>query len=208
MYKLDPPPSALRVQPPRPRHGDLARRRTCPTGRLSALDSRRAPRGRAAPAAGAGRARRRAALHESVGAQHVDRLQLLSARLVHDEVQPQAERAAGGAARASAPASVSGREHAAGPAGDPVRAAGDPGRDRRLARRQPAAGGRCAGRADGALGRRGLFPRPGRAAHPGLDSRQRARHQSRLGPPGRASRPSRSRATAAAWSTSTTSRPS
>ena len=54
-----------------------------------------------------------------------------------------------------------------------------------LARRQPAAGRRCAGRADGALGCRGLFPRSRRAAHSGLDPRQRPRHQPRLGAPGR-----------------------
>ena len=50
--------------------------------------------------------------------------------------------------------------------------------------RQPAARGRCAGRADGPAGGRGLFPRSRRAAHPGLDPRQRARDQSRLGPSG------------------------
>ena len=47
----------------------------------------------AARAAGALRAAGRAALHQSVAAQHERRHALLSARLLHDEVQPQAERA-------------------------------------------------------------------------------------------------------------------
>ena len=54
-----------------------------------------------------------------------------------------------------------------------------------LRRRQPAAGGRGAGRADRPAGRGGLLPRPRRDAHPGPDPRQRPRHQPRLGPPRR-----------------------
>ena len=58
--------------------------------------------GRRAPCpAGAERAAGRAALRESVAAQHERRHALLSARLVHDEVQPEAERARRRACRAS-----------------------------------------------------------------------------------------------------------
>ena len=72
-----------------------------------------APGRRAAAAAGTGRAGPRAALRQSVDAEHVGRHALLSARLVHDEVQPQAERAAGGAAGHGRPASLSAGRHAA-----------------------------------------------------------------------------------------------
>ncbi len=120
------PPGAPRRSCPPP---------TCPTGRSTRLIPAAPPGRAAAAAARAGRARRRPALHESVDAQHVDRLQLLSARLVHDEVQPEAERAAGRPARLGRPASLSGREHAPGPARDPLRPPGDPGGDRRAATR-------------------------------------------------------------------------
>ena len=59
-------------------------------------DCRRAPCPARADRAGGG-----AAFRESVAAQHVGRHALLSARLVHDEVQPEAERARCAACRAS-----------------------------------------------------------------------------------------------------------
>ena len=64
----------------------------------------------AAAAAGGGRAGRGAALHEPVDAEHVGRYALLSARQLHDEVQPQAERADGGAAGHRRPASARSRK--------------------------------------------------------------------------------------------------
>ena len=121
----------------------------------------------AAAAAGAGRARPGAALRQPVDAEHVDRHALLSARLVHDEVQPQAERAARRRCRAwptctptSPTSTLQGMLRTA------VRDAADAGRDRRARRRVAAAGRRRAGRADGAAGRGRLLPRPRRAAAP------------------------------------------
>ena len=130
---------------------------------------------RAAAAAGTGRAGHRAALHESVDAEHVGRHAFLSARLVHDEVQPQAERAAGQLCRAlpiCIPISPRRRSRAccellyemqqilaeiAGPAGGFA-----------------ATGGRGPGRTDGADGGRRLFSRSGHEAHQGARARQRA----------------------------------
>ena len=68
--------------------------------RCAVAAARRAVAGDAAGAeppavAGGGRAGRGAALHEPVDAEHVGRYALLSAGVVHDEVQPQAERASG-----------------------------------------------------------------------------------------------------------------
>ena len=62
---------------------------------------------RAAAAAGIARARDRAALRQPLDAQHVGRYELLSAGLLYDEVQSQAERAAGRPAGHGRPASLS-----------------------------------------------------------------------------------------------------
>ena len=164
----------LQAGPPRARAAGV-RRAGRAARRAAAGGSRRR---RAAAAAGAGRAGRRAALHQPVDAEHVGRHALLSARLVHDEVQPQAERAAGRAAGHCRPASaISRRTRCKGMLRIALRAAADPGRDRRPAGRVAAAGRRRAGRADGAAGRRGLLPRSRRAAHQGARPRQRPRHQ-------------------------------
>ncbi len=162
----------------------------------------------APPLARARRARRRAALHESVGAQHVDRLEFLSARVVYDEVQPQAKRAAGRTAGPGGSASLSRGEHVQGLLAILFDLQADPGGDCRLAGRQLAAGGRCPGRVDGPFGGGGLLPRSRRKTHPGVDPRQRRTAPIRLRPTSPGSRRSRSRATAGAWSTSPTSRPS
>ena len=99
MYKLDQP--ALLFESSRPGAGRrFCRARMFRSGRCASLIPDAHLSAAAASLAGAERARRGSALYESVDAQHVDRLQLLSARLVHDEVQPQAERAAGRAAGA------------------------------------------------------------------------------------------------------------
>ena len=89
----------------RPPRASLAgvRRARAAARRAAAGRARSPPRPRPA---GAGRARRRAALHEPVAAEHVGRHALLSARLLHDEVQPQAERAARAAAGLRRPASA------------------------------------------------------------------------------------------------------
>ncbi len=111
------------------------RRATCPTAARRAAARRGAWPTQPPPLPEVGRARRGPALRQSLDAEHVDRHALLSARLVHDEVQPQAERAAGGAAGHGRPAPVSARGHAAGHAGAALRAAADAGRDRRACRR-------------------------------------------------------------------------
>ena len=86
------------------------RRATCRSSRSSEL----LPAGALAAAPPAlpelARAAGRAALREPVAAQHVRRHALLSARLVHDEVQPEAERAARRAAGLRRPASAISRK--------------------------------------------------------------------------------------------------
>src|SRR5262249_41905521 len=82
---------------------------------------------RAPAVAGAFRARCGAALHEPVDAEHVDRFELLPARLVHDEIQSKAERASGIASGVCGTSSLSGREHAPGLAVDPIRTPANPG---------------------------------------------------------------------------------
>ena len=123
--------------------------------------------------------------------------QLLSARVVHDEVQPEAARAARRAAGLRRPASA---------ARTTTRCQGMlqllyemqeyPRRDRRPAGRVAAAGRRRAGRTDRPAGRRRLLPRQGRDARTqGARPRQRPRHQPRQRRASPASRPSPSRAT-------------
>ena len=142
--------------------------------------------------------------------EHEHRREFLSARFMHDEVQPQAERAT----RRLCPGLAAQHPYQdestlQGLLGHAVRSASDPRRDRGPARRQPPAGRRSSGRVDGACSSpRRYFPRQGRNSHQGSHPRQRARHESGLGATSPGSRPSRSRATRGASSTSTTSGPS
>ena len=140
------------------------------------------PRRRAAAAAGGRRDRPDPALHEPVDAEHVDRHELLSARVVHDEVQPQAARAARRRCRASPNLHPLQDDdtmpgHAANCS---TRCSSILARDRRPAGRVAAAGRRGAGRTDGPARRRRVLPRQGRDAPPqGARPRQRPRHQPR-----------------------------
>ena len=130
------------------------RSRTCPTGRSPRSSPRRIDPPRRPPLPELGELDVvRHYTNLSTLNMSIDR-KFLSARLVHDEVQPEAERAAGGAAGVRVAASLPGREHLPRAAGAAVRAPGDARRDRGLARRQPAAGGRGPGRADRAAGGR------------------------------------------------------
>src|SRR5687768_3707901 len=81
-----PAQAPVRDQPPRSLHGDLARPGwLAPSPRL--LHPRRAPGELTPSPARTRRTGRGPALYEPLHAEHVDRLELLSARLVHDEVQ-------------------------------------------------------------------------------------------------------------------------
>ena len=122
MYKLDQTP--LLFESSRPgRATAILPASDVPDRPLDDLIPRSAPCGGQPCTARAERARRGPALHQSLGPEHGDRRQFLSARLVHDEVQPQAERAAGGPARTGAQHPYQDDEHASGTAGDPLRAA-------------------------------------------------------------------------------------
>src|SRR3982751_1011660 len=123
MYKLDPPPLLFETSRP----GRATALLPPPDVPERAADPARAPRRLGAALARAERARRRPALHEPVDVEHVDRREFLPARLVYDEVQPEAERAARGAAGPGGAAPVPGRGDAPGAAGDPARAPADAG---------------------------------------------------------------------------------
>jgi hypothetical protein len=105
---------------------------------------------------------RHPALRQPVDAQHVGRHALLSARQLHDEVQPQAARAALGLpGSATCIRYQRDDDDSSGDAGTAVRDAADARRDRRAARGLAAAGRRRAGRTHRAARRRGLLPRSG-----------------------------------------------
>ena len=82
---------------------------TCPAGRSSELLPPAGAGRRSAAAAGIARARDGAALRQPLDAEHVGRHQFLSAGLVYDEVQSQAERAAGRPAGHGRPAPLPAR---------------------------------------------------------------------------------------------------
>ena len=162
----------------------------------------------AASAARSGRARRGAPLHQPVDAEHVGRHAFLPARLVHDEVQPEAERAAGRACRAwldlhpyQPEETVQGmlqllyelQEMLAEISGLPAVSL--------------AAGRRGTRRTDRVDGRRGLLSRHGRSTDQGPHARQRPRHQPGQRHAWPVSRRSPSRARRQATSTWTTSSP-
>ena len=136
------------------------------------------PRRGAAPAR-AGRARPRPPLLGARRPQLRRRLRLLSARLLHDEVQPAPERAPGRPARLRRPAPAPAARGRAGRARALLPAAAGAGRDLRARRRLAPAGGRLAGRADRADAGARLLPGPGRArdAAQGGRARHGARHQ-------------------------------
>ena len=115
-----------------------------------ALDRIPAAARRATPpgAARAERARGRPPLRQPVAAQLRGRHGLLPARLVHDEVQPQAERVGRAAARLRGPAPDGARRGRPGHAPAAVRARGAAGRDQRHGRGHAPAGGRRPRRAD------------------------------------------------------------
>ena len=133
----------------------------------------------AAAAAGTVGAGRRAALRQSLDAELLGRYAFLSARLLHDEVQPEAERAARRAAGPGGLASLSAGIDAPGNVGAAALGAAQSGRNRRAAGRLAAAGRRGARRNDGHARGRRLFPRSRARAHDRADSRRRPRHQSR-----------------------------
>ena len=148
--------------------------------------SPRAPAPQRGPEAARGlRAGDRAPLRAPVDPELPPRRGLLPARLVHDEAQPQAARARGGAGRLRPPAPAAAPEQGAGRAGADVAAAGRAGRDRRAAARLAAAQRGLARRA----GRRPAHARlprgPRRAAHEGAHARHRARHEPGHGHDGR-----------------------
>ncbi len=117
------------------------------------------------------RAAGRAAFRQPVAAQHERRYALLSARLVHDEVQPEAERARRPHAWLRRSASLSARIDAARHAASALRNAGVSPGDLRPRRLLAATGRRRARRAHGPVGRRRVLPRPRREAHQGARPR-------------------------------------
>ena len=155
----------------------LAAARRAGRRREQAVRRRRAHRRRAV-AAGGVRGRGHASLHAPVALELRHRHRALSARLVHDEVQPEGQRARGAHARfrraASGAAGVHHRRRARADVGARAHAV----RNRRLRARHPAAGGRRAGRArrrhDDPRLPRGQGTQALQGAHPRLG----ARHQS------------------------------
>src|SRR5450830_1851996 len=100
----------------------------------------------AAAPARAGRARSRPSLLRASRPPLRRRLRLLSARLLHDEVQPAPERAPGCPARLRRPAPASASRGLPGRARALLPSAGSPGGDLRSRRRHASTGGRLAGR--------------------------------------------------------------
>ena len=152
--------------------------------------ARRADPGRAAPqragAAARGlRAGDRAPLQPAEQAQLRPRHRLLSARLVHDEAQPEAARARGRAAGTRAPASAAASGGGAGRARADVAPAGGAGRDLGPAARVAAAERRLARRARRRAADARLPRGPRRAPHQGADAGYGARHQPGDGHDGR-----------------------
>ncbi len=160
------------------------------------------------------RARGRASLRAAVAAELRDRLAVLSARLVHDEVQPEGERVGRAPAGVRAPAPVRARGADAGGARADGAAREGARRDRRDGRGEPSARGRRAGGARGAHD----DPRVPRGAgalaeagpHPGHGARDEPRvvHAERVRPPCRSSEaPTASCTPSTSRTCSTTTRP-
>ena len=172
---------ALAARTPRV-HRARARRPGAAARRAAAGEP--APRRAAAPARGR-RARDRPPLQPPVEAQLRSRHGLLSARLVHDEAQPEAARARRGAARTREAPSAPGPAPRAGSARADVAPAGRARRGLGPAARVAAPLRRLARRARGRAAHARASRGPRRAANEGADSRQRPRHQSRHGDDGR-----------------------
>ncbi len=100
--------TAVRDEPTRPALSSLARLRRADRPRRDAAAGR-CPRRDSAAVARSRRDRPDPPLRQSLDAEHVDRHQFLSARVVHHEVQPQAARTACRAARHGEPAPAAGR---------------------------------------------------------------------------------------------------
>ena len=118
-----------------------------PKDALDRIPAERPARDAAGPAR-AQRARGRPPLRQPVAAELRDRHGLLPARLVHDEVQPQAQRVGGPPARLRDAPPARARRGRPGHAPAPVGARGGARRDQRDARGHAPAGGRRPGRAD------------------------------------------------------------
>ncbi len=118
-------------------------------------------------------------LHRALDPQLRDRHRLLSARQLHDEIQPADQRARRRAARLRAAASARRGRRGAGRARARMGAAADPARGDRSRRRVAAAGGGQPGRADGADALPRVLRREGRgrAAAQDRHPRHRARHE-------------------------------
>ena len=162
-------------------------------------------RARGAAPAGGERARHAPPLQPAGAPEPGDRPQLLSARVVHDEVQPEGQRVGGAAARPGRVASARSRGAQPGQPRADVAAGRAAQGDQRLRRNQPPAGRRRARRADRHAHGARLPPRQrrGRPTHEGARAGQRARHESRPPPRWSDTRPSPFARTSAAGSTST-----
>ena len=193
----------LREVEPRSRR----RQGPAPAARRARPDPGRGPPGDAGRAARAQRARGRPPLRQPEPAQLRRRHGLLSARLVHDEVEPEAQRVGGPAARLRRPPPARPRRDRAGHPRAAVGARGGARRDQRDDRGDAPAGGRRTGRADRHPDDPGL---PSLARRPraerGPRSRQLARDEPRDGLDGRLQDGDRSRPRPTAGSTSTRSR--
>ena len=138
------PAHDLRARPP----GSRRRQDPAPAQGRARADPGGCPPSAAAGAARDERARRRPSLRQPVAAQLRGRHRVLPARLVHDEVQPEAQRVGRPPAGLRQPPPARARRDRAGHPAAVVGARGRPGRDLRDARGQPPARGRRPGRAD------------------------------------------------------------
>ena len=165
-----------------------------------------ARRSGAAGPAGDERAGRRSPLRQPVAAQLRGGHRVLPARLVHHEVQPEAQRMGGAPAGLRQPPSARPGRGRPGDAPDAVRARRGAGRDLRDARGHAPAGGRRPGRADRDPDDPGLPPGSRRhRPRPGARARIRATGPTRRPRRWPATRRSRSRRPRTAASTSTRS---
>ena len=192
---------ALQARPPVP----PAARCDVPAKPASGLIPGRAARGRPAAAARGRRDRPDPPLHQPVRAEHVDRHELLPARVVHHEVQPEAARAARRAARRSPTCT---RSRTTTPRQGMLELLYEMqeflARDRRAAGGVAPAGRRGPGRADRPVRRRRVLPRQGADAPPKVLVPDSAHGTNPASAALAGFEPSPSRATPRGWSISTT----